>query len=133
MNSVIVGGCSQENIGVRRQSCRIMSKGSREENASFSKAVDMRSFGIFAPITAQPVCSQSINSDQKKILLRLLLFQRIKRRCCENCAEKDRQEYKKAMKTDFFPYDFYLSLSKNFFFGLSLGILRYPVCCWYIL
>jgi hypothetical protein len=92
MNSVMVGSCSQENIGVRRQSCRIMGKSSGEENASLSQAVDMGSFGSLAPITAQPVCSQSINSDQEKILLRLLLFQRIQSRCCENCAEKDRQK-----------------------------------------
>ena len=82
MNSVIVGGYSQKNISVRRQGCRIMGKGSGKKHASLSQAVDMRSFGIFAPITAQPVCSQSINNDQQKILLRFFLFQRIQRWCC---------------------------------------------------
>lgn len=75
MNCVIVRSCAHENIGVGRQSCRIMGKGPGEEDASFSKAVDMRRFGSFAPITAQPVCSQSINNDQEKILLRFCLFQ----------------------------------------------------------
>ena len=86
MNSVKVGSCSQENIGVRRQSCRIMGKGSGKEDTPFSQAVDMRSFGVFASVTAQPVCSQSINSDQEKILLRFLLFQRIQKRYREKCV-----------------------------------------------
>lgn len=56
MNPMMERGCVQEYIYVRRQSYRIMGKGSGKEYASFSKAIDIQSFGILASITAQPVC-----------------------------------------------------------------------------
>jgi len=95
MNSMMEGSSSQQNICVRRQSCRSIGKGPGKEDASLSKAVDVRRFGILASVTAQPVGSQSINSDEEQILLWFFPSQRKKKRDTENRTEKEREKDRK--------------------------------------